>query len=156
MENATTTNVNNEEATSTVSQEPQMEVAANNYSYAPDFNEWLKEKPKRSYIRLKSAGGSVTLRFKSGRPERSRMDDFKGKAPKPVPVYTYVVTTHDKPNEEKDFDVTSKRLAQQIQMYYDKGFPELEITRQDTNPVSYLVVPNLAGQQQQLMTKRQQ
>jgi hypothetical protein len=139
----------NKEATSTVSQEPQYDmVAANDYSYAPEFDEWIKEKPKRSYIRLKNPGDSVIIRLKSGRPERKRMDNFKGKAPKPVPVYTYPVTTPDKPGEEEDFDVTSKRLARDIQAYFDKGFAELEITRLDTNPVSYRVIPMIARQQQ--------
>jgi hypothetical protein len=146
------TNVN-KEATSKGIQEPEKES-----SYAPEFDDWIKEKPKRPYIRLKNPNDSVIIRLKSGRPYKSRMDDFGGKAANKVPVYTYAVTTPDKPNEEQDFDVTSKRLGADILAYYEKGFVELEITRLDTNLVSYRVIPMIARQQQQqqLMTKRQQ
>jgi hypothetical protein len=104
-------NVNKkEEGTSKVMQAPQQNGeadAANDYnSYAPDFDESLKVKPKPRYIRLKNANESAILRFRNAKPDRKRMDNFKGKALEPVPVYTYTVTTPDKPNEEQYFDVT--------------------------------------------------
>jgi hypothetical protein len=130
-----------EEATSKGLQEPQ--------NCAIDFDEWIKEKPKHKYIRLKKANESVVIRLKSSRPDSTFLSDFNGKAPKPVPVARYMVTTPEEPKEEVAFDVTSKRLAADIKAHFDKGFQELEITRLDTNPVSYRVIPMIAVQQQQ-------
>jgi hypothetical protein len=144
METNPNTNVNKEATSTNVKQEPQNE----NKSYAFDFDEWIKETPRHKYIRLK-AGEPQVIRFKSGRPDSTFPSDFKGKAPKPVPVARFLVTTPQEPKEEVAFDVTSKRLAADIKAYYDKGFAELEITRLDTNPVSYRVIPMIARQQQQ-------
>jgi hypothetical protein len=88
------------------------------------------------------------MRFKSGKGKMI-MTDFNGASPDKKPAARYVVTTPESANEEVDFDVTSKRLAADIKAYFDKGFHELEITRLDTNPVSYRVIPMIAAQQQQ-------
>jgi hypothetical protein len=68
-----------------------------------------------------------------------------------VPVARYVVTTPEEPKEQQDFDVKSKRLAGDIRAYYEKGFTELEITRLNTNPVSYRLIPMTAREKQQHM-----
>ena len=108
------------EATSNSMQEPQnTDDGENNkdVSYATDFDQWIEEKPKRQYIRLKQVGESAIIRFPSGRPYSSKMSDFNGTVNPPKAVFTYKVTTPDAPNEQKDFDVTSKRLARDIKFY---------------------------------------
>lgn len=145
MENEINKNVNEEETSKEVSQEPQE-------SHAPDFDAWINEKPKRRYVRLETDVPKV-VRFKSGKPYKDDMTDFKGKSRKgKVPVYSFAVTTPEEPNEEIDFDVTSKRLGSDIKAYYEKGFAELEITKLGTNPVSYRVIPMVARQQQRQMS----
>jgi hypothetical protein len=99
------------------------------------------------YIRLENNAPTV-MRFKSGEPDELIMTDFGGKLSEKVPSARYLVTTPQEPNEAQAFDVTSKRLARDIKAYFERGFTELEITRQNTNPVSYRVIPVVARQQQ--------
>jgi len=134
-----------EEATSTtVSQEPQQS------SYAPEFDEWVKEKPRANYIRLKT-GEPKVIHFKSGKPNEMLMSDFGGKSAEPKPVARYLVTTPEEPNEEKSFDVTSKRLAAAIEANFARGITELEITKLATNPVSYQTIAVIAREKQKQM-----
>jgi hypothetical protein len=144
MENINSTVGIKEEVTSKVSQETQ------NEGFAPDFDEWVKEKPRRNYIRIET-GQPKIIRFKSGKPNEMMMTDFGGKSAEKKPVARYLVTTPEEPNEEKSFEVTSKRLAGDIQALYEKGFAELEITKLETNPVSYRTVPFIVRQQQKQM-----
>lgn len=125
-------------------QEPQND---NNNNYAPDFETWIQEKPRHNYIRLEVNVPKV-VRFKSGKPDEMLMSNFGGKLKEPKPVARYLVSTLDEPKEQKALDITSKRLAGDIQAYFVKGFAELEITRIDGNPVSYRVIPNLARERQ--------
>lgn len=124
-------------------QEPQ-----NDNNYAPKFDQWVKEKPRHKYIRLELEVPTV-LRFKSGRPNEMIMTDFGGKVSEKKPAARYMVSTTSEPNEQVAFDVTSKRLAAEIQYYCDKGFNELEITKRNTSPISYRVVPLMARERQQ-------
>ena len=149
----TSTNQKNEEREETVKQEPQIkkEEGQEEISYAPDFDAWVKEKPRHKYVSLKKANDPKVIRFKSGKPNEMLLSDFNGKLANPVPVARYMVTTPEESKEEQALDVTSKRLAADIQAYYGKGFTELEITRLDTNPVSYRIVPVVAREQQKRM-----
>lgn len=72
-----------------------------------------------------------------------------------VPAARYMVTTPEEPNKQQVLDITSKRLARDIQAYYERGFTELEITKLGTNPVSYRVIPNVAREAQQKMGQQQ-
>jgi hypothetical protein len=47
----------------------------------------------------------------------------------PVYIAVYMVTTPAEPDIEKEWTVTSKRLALQIKSYFERGFRELEITK---------------------------
>jgi len=78
------------------------------------------------------------------------VSDFGGKSAE-KPVARYMVTTPEEPNKPVAFDVTAKSLACDIQLYYDKGFAELEITKKNSSPIKYLVVPVIARQKQQQM-----
>jgi hypothetical protein len=132
-------------------QEPQND----NNNYAPDFDEWIKEKPRHNYIRLEVNVPKV-IGFKSARPYKKDTSDFNGKSKKgKIPVYTYAVTVPEEPNVEYDFDITSKRLGADIVAYYEKGFTELEITKLSTNPTSYRVIPLMARERQQGLAGKQ-
>jgi hypothetical protein len=112
----------------------------------PDFQEWIKEKPKTGYVKLEY-NVPKTLHFKSGKGEMS-YTDMGGKLDEKIPVAKFVVTTPEEPNNEQEFDVTSKRLAATINANYERGFANLEITKQNTTPVSYLVIPAAAREAQ--------
>jgi len=83
------------------------------------------------------------------------MSDFNGKSAEKKPVARYMVTISEEPNKVVAFDVAAKSLARDIQFYYNKGFAELEITRENTSLVSYKIVPVIARQKQQQMMKQE-
>lgn len=139
------------EAKSEGKQEPQDKTT----SYAQEFDEWIKEKPRHDYIKLET-NVVKTMRFKSGKPNEMIPTDFGGKLAEKVPAARYIVTTSEEPNKEQVLDITSKRLARDIQAYYERGFTELEITKLGTNPVSYRVIPNVTRERQQQMGQQQQ
>jgi hypothetical protein len=102
-----TQNQQQEEATSKVSQEPQQQA------YTPEFDQWVKEKPRSNFVKLKP-GEPKVISFKSGKPSEMLMSNFGDPSKEPKPVARYLVTTtpkEDNPKEEKTFDETSKRLA---------------------------------------------
>jgi len=110
-------------------------------SYAPEFDAWVNEKPRGNFVKLKP-GEPKIISFKSGKPNEMLMSNFGDPSKEPKPVARYLVTTpkEEQPNEEKTFDVTSKRLASLIQANYERGFTELEITKQNTTPTFYQVI----------------
>ena len=61
-------------------------------NYAPEFDQWVKEKPRHKYIRLELEVPTV-LRFKSGRPNEMIMTDFGGKVSEKKPAARYMVRT---------------------------------------------------------------
>ena len=132
--------VNQQEATSTnVSQAPQQQ------SYAKDFDDWANSAGSAKWIRLQSEQPTI-LRFKSGLPSEMRKKEF-GKGP--VDIAVYMVTTPAEPEIEKEWTVTSKRLALQIKSYFERGFRELEMTKHGQKEKTYYnIVPNIQQQQQ--------
>jgi hypothetical protein len=99
------------------------QVSQNNETF--DFDAWIKETPRLKYLALEK-GTSKVIRFKSGRPDEMLMTDFKGKLEQPVPVARYLVTTLEEPSEQLRFDVTSKRLASDINAYFVKDSQSLK------------------------------
>jgi hypothetical protein len=112
MNNMTTSQRDVQEIEAKEIQEPQ-----NNY--APEFDDWVKEKPRHKHIRLELEMPTA-LRFKSGKPNEMLLTDFGGKLSEKKPAARYMVTTPKEPNEQAAFDVTSKRLASEIQYYCDR------------------------------------
>jgi hypothetical protein len=67
----------------------------------------------------------------------------------PVDIAVYMVRTPAEPDIEKEWTVTSKRLALQIKSYFERGFRELEITKNGEKEKTYYnIVPNIQQQQQ--------
>jgi hypothetical protein len=109
------------------------------------YEEWVK--PKHKYLKLE-ANAPKLMHFRNTKGEYD-FTDFNGKLDEPVPVVRHMVTTPEMPNEEQEFTVTSKRLATTIQAHLDRGIMDLEITRLNTNPVSYQVIGAMAQEKQQ-------
>jgi hypothetical protein len=149
----TTSQQNVQEERSQEIQAPQNNVTTE-VSHAPGLDEWIKEKPRHNYIRLEVNGPRV-LRFKSDKPNEMLMSDFGGKLKEKKPIARYMVTTPEESKEEQVFDVTAKRLASEIQFYYGRGDKELEITKLNTSPVSYRVIPMIARERQRSLAGTQ-
>jgi hypothetical protein len=111
-------------------------------SYAKEFEEWLNSEGSSRYIKLKR-DMPTAVRLKSGVPERMEYKKLSEDG-KLVAVAIYKATTPDEPTSEKEFSVSSKRLARQLRSQTERGFREFEITKRGEGMhTEYEVIPKL-------------